>query len=285
MKDSLGDRIKGQYEDRTRYLLPRRTYTIIRVDGKAFHTLTRGFARPFDDDLCDIMNKTAIALCKGIQGAKLAFVQSDEISVVLTDFDGEQTQAWFDGNIQKMVSISAAIATQAFNKEFSETAVVAAKRDNGASSLKFLTGEYGQLKQALFDSRVFTVPDPVEVVNYLIWRQQDASRNSVQMAARAVFSHGECEEKNINQMQDMLMTKGVNWNDYPVGHKRGRCIVKETYSTPVPHVSDKGVDMTKSSVMRSRWVVAEPPIFTQDRDFIKKQLPKVTEASFGLVSP
>lgn len=271
MKDSLGDRIKTQYEDRTRYLLPRRTYTIIRVDGKAFHTFTRGCKRPFDDDLTHWMNQAAIALCRGIQGAKLAFVQSDEISVVSTDFDGEQTQAWFDGNVQKMVSISAATATQAFNQAYMSHPGFAGMRAE-------------EFKLAMFDSRVFTIPDPIEVENYLIWRQQDASRNSVQMAARAVYSHGECEEKNIGQMQDMLMAKGINWNDYPVGHKRGRCIVKEYYSTPIPHVSDKGVDMTKSSVMRTRWVVAEPPIFTQDRGFIRKLLPKLSEANFGLAA-
>ena len=115
MKDSLGDRIKGHYENRFRHHLPRRSYTILRVDGKAFHTYTRGCERPFDFALMEDMDFTAKAMCEQIQGCKLAYVQSDEISLVLTDFDTLQTDAWFDGNIQKMVSISAAIATAEFN--------------------------------------------------------------------------------------------------------------------------------------------------------------------------
>lgn len=270
MHDTLGNRIKDQYESRTRFMLPRRTYTVIRVDGKAFHTLTRGFDRPFDDDLTLIMNNVAIELCKGIQGAKLAYVQSDEISIVLTDFDDVTTQAWFDGNVQKMVSISAAIATAAFNREFEKASEVACNSGVSGAITKFLTGDYGQLKTAHFDSRVFTIPDYIEVENYLIWRQQDASRNSVQMATRSVYSHKECENKNINEMQDMLHLKGINWNNYPAGHKRGRCIVKEEYTMTVTQYQN-------APVTRSRWVVVEPPIFTQDRDFIRKVIPRMND--------
>ena len=176
MKDELGDRMKSQYEDRTRFFLPRRTYTIIRVDGKAFHTLTKNFKRPFDRTLMDMMDATAKALCKEIQGSCFAYTQSDEISVLLTDFEKITTCAWFDGNIQKMVSVAAACATMAFNEEL--------MRRGLANNHK-----------AMFDARVFTIPDAVEVENYFVWRQNDASRNSVQMAARAAYSHKELEGK------------------------------------------------------------------------------------------
>lgn len=108
---SLGDRMKKQYEDRSRIYLQRRTYTIIRIDGKAFHTYTQGLERPFDSKFCRDMDKTAEFLCRNIQGAQFAFVQSDEISILLTDFETIATEAWFDANLQKMCSVSASLAT------------------------------------------------------------------------------------------------------------------------------------------------------------------------------
>lgn len=224
-KDALGDRMKGFYEDRTRYLLPRRTFTVIRVDGKAFHTFTRGMERPFDYRLASVMDATAKGLCTDIQGAKMAFVQSDEISVILTDFDDINTDAWFDGNIQKMVSVAASIATLRFNR--------AAPPSWGG---------------ALFDARVFTIPALVEVENYLIWRQQDATRNSIQMVAHAHFSHKEMHGLNTAMLQEKLFQeRGINWDATPVGFKRGRTLRRPT-----------------------QWVVEDPPIFTQDREFIRQ---------------
>jgi tRNA(His) guanylyltransferase len=276
MKDSLGDRIKSQYEDRTRMFIPRRTYTIIRVDGKAFHTLTRGFNKPFDYRLMEMMDETAIAMCKEIQGAKFAYTQSDEISILLTDFEKITTSAWFDGNIQKMVSIASACATANFNMQMLKRGL--------------------QNKMAMFDARVFTIPDPVEVENYFIWRQQDATRNSVQMAARSVYSHKECDNKNIPALHDLLHAKGINWNNYYSGEKRGRCIVK--------HQVDKSLDYTgyqagqikgPENVIRNEWTCLdgrkmspgspehpatstnETPIFTQDRKFLRDMIPPITE--------
>lgn len=283
MKDALGDRIKSQYEDRTRHFLPRRTYTIIRVDGKAFHTLTKGFQRPFDRNLMRMMDQTAIALCKEIQGACFAYTQSDEISILLTDFTKITTNAWFDGNIQKMVSIAAACATAAFNREM-------LIQHNGSSPM------------AMFDARVFTIPDPVEVENYFIWRQNDASRNSVQMAARAVFSHKELEGKSIPQLHEMLHTKGLNWNNYTSGEKRGRCIVKEQVDKAAEYKGfQNGQAASPENIMRNQWVsldgtairawdttdnvsgvvqkgsVNETPIFTQDRKFLRDMIPSMSE--------
>ena len=235
-KDSLGDRMKEFYENRTRNFLPRRTYTIIRVDGKAFHSYTRGLVRPFDEKLVNDMDETACYMCKNIQGAKFAFVQSDEISILLTDFEGLTTDAWFDGNIQKMASISASLATAKFNE----------LRPN---------------KIALFDSRVFTIPSDIEVENYFIWRQQDTTRNSISSVAQSMFSHRELENKNTDQMQEMCFQKGVNWNDFSAKLKRGRLIVKQDYE--------------KEGATRTKWVSVEPPIFTQEREMLKVLIPKL----------
>jgi len=234
MKDNLGDRMKDYYESRTKSFLPRRTYTLIRIDGKAFHTYTRGLKRPFDEKLVNDMDETAKYLCKNIQGAKFAFVQSDEISILLTDFDKLQTSAWFDGNIQKITSISASLATAKFNE----------LRPN---------------KIALFDSRVFTISSNIEVENYFIWRQQDTVRNSISSVAQSLYSHKELHNKNVSEMQEMCFAKGINWNDYPPKYKRGRLIVKEYYD--------------KDGAKRSRWISIAPPTFTQEREELTKLIP------------
>jgi len=272
MNDDLGKRMKDNYEDRTRFSVPRRTYTVIRVDGKAFHTFTKGFNRPFDHSLMTMMDKTAVVLCKSIQGAVLGYVQSDEISIVLTDFATPQTEAWFDGNIQKMASISASMATMAFNSALIHEAL---ERDDSEEdrgyTLKSLYDE--TFKFAMFDSRIFTIPDRNEVENYLIWRQQDAVRNSIQMAAQSVYSQKELHGKSCNELQELLFQKGINWNNYCSGEKRGRAIVKETYTIPV--ANSFGV----AEVKRNRWVALtgkpgskETPNFVGDKEFLRNQI-------------
>ncbi|MDJ1468305.1 tRNA(His) guanylyltransferase Thg1 family protein [Xanthocytophaga flava] len=236
MKDTLGDRMKMYYEDRTRFALPRRTYTIIRIDGKAFHTYTRGLARPFDDQFMQDMDATASFLCANIQGTRFAYVQSDEISIALTDFDKLTTAAWFDGNIQKMVSISASLATAKFN-------------------------ELRPGKLAYFDSRVFTIPFQIEVENYFIWRQQDATRNSISNVAQSLYTHKELINKSSVQKQELIFQKGINWNDYAPRYKRGRIITKESFE--------------KQGALRNRWTVSDVPIFTQDRSFLQNLLTPV----------
>lgn len=234
MKDALGDRMKRQYEDRTRVLLPRRTYTIIRVDGKAFHTFTHHCDKPYDVKLVAAMNEAALALCAGAQGARLAYVQSDEISVLLTDFDKPKTEAWFDGNLQKIVSVSASIATAAFNAWNSDWDVTS---------------------KAHFDARAFTIPDPVEVENYFIWRQQDAVRNSIQSTAQSLFSHQRLQGLNSNQLQELMFAEtGLNWNDLPTEQKRGRVVRRDLAGT---------------------WEVdVNPATFTQDRRYLQLEMPR-----------
>jgi tRNA(His) guanylyltransferase len=235
--DSLGDRMKNNYENRTRIMLPRRTNMIIRVDGRAFHTYTRNCQKPYDDGLMDDMNSTAIALCEDIQGSKLAYVQSDEISILVTDYDDINTCAWFDGNLQKICSISASIATQTFNNaRLMRNALLSFNSAFGHISdgnekveQRYVTRLQELINNqcsANFDSRVFIIPETAEVANYFLWRCQDASRNSLQMLARSLYSHNELEGKNSSQLHDLIHTKGDNWNNLAPKYKRGRLIAK-----------------------------------------------------------
>lgn len=281
-KDSLGNRMKG-YENISRIYLTRRCPVIIRIDGKAFHSFTRGFKRPFDDILIKSMQETAKYLCENIQGCKLAYTQSDEISLLLVDYEKITSQAWFENNLQKIVSIAASIATLAFNKIFAELFNkwgndnlpdwdMGGTNEAVNQSLLDLCNIYSkaQNKGAMFDARAFILPKE-EVCNYFIWRQQDATRNSIQMVAQSEFSHKELQGKNCNQLQDMLHEqKDINWNDFCTVYKRGSCIIKENYAINLP-VGGMIEDGEEDTVWRSRWVIDEDiPIFTQDREYIEK---------------
>lgn len=244
-KDSLGDRMKN-YENSFRFTLPKRIPLIIRIDGSHFHTYTKDCKRPWDESLVDTMNQTAAYLCKNIQGCQLGYVQSDEISLLLNNYQDIDTQAWFDNTLQKMVSTSAAMASAVFTT--------------------LSPNIFGKIKMAMFDSRIFLVPKE-DVVNYFLWRQQDCTRNSVQMLARSLYSHKECNNKNNSDLQEMCFQKGYNWNDCNTEYKRGRCIVKEI--TPVTgHNPRSGVAET---TWRSKWVVDNKiPIFSEERLYIEK---------------
>lgn len=270
MSDALGNRMKENYENRTRYHLPRRTYTIIRLDGKAFHTFTKKLKRPYDLDFMKVMDLTAADLCKEIQGAKFAYVQSDEISILITDFETIKKDSWFDGNIQKIVSVSASVATASFNKHIANN-----------ENLKSVCGA----KSAHFDSRVFTISDIFEVENYFIWRQIDATKNSIQMLGQAHFSHKELHGKNGSDIQDMLMNvHNINWNNEPVGFKRGRTVVKHTYEMIDQQAARIMEELLKKNgtpnakvglVTRTKWISDEPPIFTQNREYLRSMIPSI----------
>lgn len=201
MTQSLGDRMKANYEDRVRYALIRRMPVVIRLDGRSFHMLTRGCEKPFDSQLADCIAGTAMFLCSELQGAKCAYIQSDEISILLTDFDELTTQAWFDYNLQKIVSVSAGLASAWFSLE------------------------YGRL--AVFDSRAFNLPKE-EVANYFVWRQKDWIRNSVAMLAQANFSHNQLQGKGQADMHEMLHDRGINWAELDERWKNGLFIFKDT---------------------------------------------------------
>lgn len=269
MKDDLGDRMKGQYEDRTRYLLPRRTYTIIRLDGKAFHTYTKGLNKPFDAGLYEDMDSAIIAMMPEIQGAVFAYTQSDEISVLVTDFAQPTTSAWFDGNLQKVCSVAASIITAEFNSE--RLVRLAQSMEDGEPD--------GNLSRiAYFDARVFTIPDRTEVMNYFIWRNQDCSRNSVSMVAQHNFSHKELQGRSTSDMHEMLHKKGVNWaTDFSDGEKNGRLIFKEEYYIDSKDCSFKHNSVMRNaelSTMRTRWASKGAWKFTENKDKLLAMIPK-----------
>lgn len=270
-KDSLSDRMKC-YENVTRNYLTRRAPAIIRVDGKAFHSFTRGFKKPFDGIFVKSMQETMKYLCENIQGCVLGYTQSDEITLVIIDYEKIESCAWFDNNIQKMASISASMATLAFNKYFSANVYKYIEDYKKEHQLIFIEEDnkyYNTLidaikKGAMFDSRVFTLPKE-EVVNCVIWRQQDATRNSINSVGQANFSHKQLQNKSCNDIQDMLISeKGINWNDYTTTLKRGSCCVK---------VPQKINDGTKQESIRNKWIIDnEIPIFTQDREYINSRI-------------
>jgi len=283
MIDSLGDRMKSFYEDRFRSNLPRRTNVMIRIDGKAFHTYTKGLNKPYDEGLMEDMDATTNYLCQNIQGAKMGYVQSDEISIWLTDYDDTKTDAWFDFNIQKMCSIAASLATAKFNQLRMARSCWEGSDIDGCLDADDLKNH----KMAMFDARVFVLPTQDEVVNYFIWRQQDATRNSISMGAQSMYSHTELNGKSSSEKQELMFKKGVNWNDYPTRFKRGSVVIKQSTKWAMPIDEDgkpKGNPVKYSTAhdfvqlsglhspfLRTTWEAVETPIFTQDKEFITSQ--------------
>lgn len=275
MKDPLGERIKENYENRTRYYIPRRTYAIIRLDGSHFHTYTRGLNKPFDNGLIQDMDSTIIAIMGEIQNAVFVYTQSDEISILLTDFAKTTTSAWFDGNIQKMVSTSASLITGQFNRfrarryrqELQASSLVGHYTEDGVEE------EYVPFKIATFDSRIFTIPDRIEVMNYFRWRQQDCVRNSVSMVAQSLFSPKELHGKSQSSMHEMMHKKGVNWaTDYSDSEKNGRIIVKEEYEGDIINTPSGPKTITKS-----KWGSMGAWVFTKDEGKLLSMIPEYPE--------
>lgn len=204
-KKPIGARMKENYEDRYRIKLTRRTPAIMRLDGRAFHTLTRSCEKPFDNEFIDTMNRVAQLLMAEVQGAKCSYIQSDEISLLQTDFDDLNTEGWFDYNVQKICSIAAAIASVEFTQLW---------RRKAAYKTETFLGT------CIFDCRTFNIPKE-EVCNYFVWRQQDWERNSLQMLAQAHYSHKELLNKGKAEIHDMLHLKGINWAELTLGQKNG----------------------------------------------------------------
>jgi len=249
--DAIGDRFK-RYEAVFDYYLPRRLPMVIRVDGRAFHGLK--LDKPFDAFFHARMSSVAVALCKNVQGTVLAYFQSDEISIIARDDMENTTQPWVDKRLSKLISLSAAIATASFNN----------------------CSPYGVQQ---FDSRAFVLPDINEITNYLIWRQQDATRNSISMAAHAEFSHKSLHGVNSNEMIDRLRAAGKPWEDVPTHFKRG-AICK-------PIKINKPISETGLTCERREWVLDyDVPIFTADRSYIETlyQQPDAKEPDHGTTS-
>lgn len=272
--DSLGARMK-EYENVSRNFLTRRVPAIIRLDGKAFHTFTKGMEKPFDIVLTKTMQETMRYLCENIQGCVLGYTQSDEITLVLTDYATIWTDPWFGYNVQKMVSVSAAMATLAFNTQFrnitGQFPISEAEQERayqlGADEISRLMSVYiSRRDKALFDSRAFSIPKE-EVCNCLIWRQQDAIRNSIESVGQAFFSQRELHRKTCNDIQKMLSERGIDWNDFPSDNKRGSCCIKQQYEETITDPRNPNQQIT---VRRNKWTVDhEIPIFTQNRAYIE----------------
>ena len=239
----LAKRMK-RYEQVANDVLIIRMPVIIRIDGKAFHTFTRGFQKPFDEILIKSMQETMKFLCENIQGCVFGYTQSDEISLVLVDYKNIGTDSWLDYRVQKICSITASMATMAFNKAFSKIFNEWGGENfpdwySGGTNalidkkLMKLCETYGNAEKhgAMFDARCFNLSKE-EVTNNIYWRQLDATRNSIQMLGQANFSHEELQDKTCNDIQDMLMVKkGINWNELPTYQKRGSCCIKNTTSS------------------------------------------------------
>jgi tRNA(His) guanylyltransferase len=270
MNDPLGDRMKGNYEDRTRFSLPRRTYTIIRLDGKAFHTYTKGLDKPFDQGLSDDIDTAIKAIMPQIQGAVFAYTQSDEISILVTDFALPTTDAWFDGNLQKMCSVSASLMTAQFNQ------ARVLRKVYSKEPIEHING----MELAYFDARIFTIPDPTEVMNYFIWRNNDCARNSLSMVAQDKFSHTELQGKGGTELHEMLHAKGVNWaNDYTDDQKNGRLIVKEKYVATRKELNiPEGVNyiIPTEELFRHRWTKISAWKFTEEKHRLRDMIPQYT---------
>lgn len=254
--ESLDDRMKEYYENRAKTYLLRRTPVIIRVDGRAFHTLTKHFQKPFDINFAATMWYTMETLCKEISGCVFGYTQSDEITLILCDYQTKQTDAFFDYGVQKICSVAASIATLSFNKYLREAVDKYLKSNVYVNHYwEEVVEQYANAlriaveKGATFDARCFNIPKE-EVVNNIIWRQNDASKNSVQMLARSLFPHKELQKLNTNQLQDkMMIEKGINWNDLEIWKKRGACCYRKD----------------------GKWYLDKAmPIISQDKYFIEK---------------
>ena len=281
--DDLGVRMKTFYEQIPKTKLMRRCPVAIRIDGKSFHTFTRGFQKPFDEVLIKSMQETMKYLCENIQGCVLGYTQSDEITLILVDYKKLTSSAWFDYEVQKICSIAASMATMAFNRSFAKNAEDFEQYYATEHEINVWYGkgtpEYEMCqiyskavnRGAMFDARCFNIPKE-EVTNLCYWRQLDASRNSIQMVGQANFSHKELQNKSCNDIQDMLMIqKGINWNDLPTYQKRGSCCVRNKIVIESDGVKAT-VQLRDASKSENEWIIdTDIPIFKgEGREYIDR---------------
>ena len=239
-KSGLAKRAKV-YQHEYDYRLPLRSYSILQLDGKAFHTWTKGLERPFDKKFISAMNEAAIAVLNEISGAKFAYVQSDEINILVTDFDEEDTQAYFSNRIQKVVSVASSIASAYMSRAFPEKDL------------------------AIFDGRFFSVPEKLNVFEFFLWRQVDARKNSVRSVANHAFKHHELTDKNTQDAKDMLAAQGIFWDEFPEDQKFGRLISKTKQLKTVEYVHSRTKEKIVQEVEKSIWEVKAAPLFHEDK--------------------
>lgn len=242
----LAKRMKAYEHVYNKYKLPTGLPIVCRVDGKSFSNYTRDLERPWSQPFIGLMNETAAYLVTNIQGAKLAYVQSDEISIIMNPWQTEKSQSWFDNEIIKMVSISAALASSYFSAH--------------STMLR------KEIKLAQFDSRVFILPNEEKVLEYLQFRQNDYERNSLSTYAREYYSDKELLNKKSRDIHEMLALKGKDWNTLENYLKVGRCIIPETYE--------------KEGTLRKRWIVDNNiPIFCKEPEYVFSKIRNIESKS------
>lgn len=246
-KDALGDRMKMyEHMEAGRRFMPG-VPVYARLDGKCFHNFTKGLQRPFDEQMRNTMTEVTKYLVDETN-AVFGYTQSDEISLVFYAKE-YKSQIFMDGRIQKMVSLLSALCTVKFNEIAS-----------GIWPEKFLPGK----NLPLFDCRVFPLPSKVEAMNSILWRVNDSVKNSVSMAASSYYSHKVLDGKSESERQDLLMAKGINWNDYPSIYKEGafvqrRKVLRELSDEELAKIPEQ--HRPTGPVERSRVVVLDLPRF------------------------
>lgn len=250
--DQVGERMKWA-EHQTTLVLPRRAYTILRLDGKTFHSFTRGVEKPYSVKLADALDAGALALLGEVMGGRMAYGQSDEYSFLLTDFTAPDTEAWFGGCVQKIVSVAASVFTAAFNQAF------------------------GGERLAYFDARCFTLAHRESVVNYFAWRQADAMRNSVSMVASCHFSPRALYGRGTAERREMLRAKGVDWDALPAAVRRGRVVKKGERVRKVVWTHKRTREEHREIVQESYWFVdREIPDFREQEWWLERLIPGAT---------
>jgi tRNA(His) 5'-end guanylyltransferase len=239
---------------------------LMRLDGKAFHTYTKGMKRPFDERLARAMWETTKHLCESgnIQGVRIGYTQSDEITLFINTYENENTDPWYDNNIQKMTSVSASLATERFNQVMLQY-VLEDMLERGATAEEIVKTSIESKTWARFDSRVWTLPE-YEVNNCFLWRQQDAIKNSISMVAQANFSHKSLQRLNGDEMKNRLKEeKGIIWEELPIWQQRGAAIIKVQKPKTVTY---NGEEIT---VMRNVWEEnLNTPLFVEDRNLVEQ---------------
>ena len=262
--NEIDTRMKQNYEFPYRIYLTKRTPVIIRLDGRAFHSFTRGFEKPFDEVFINAMKSTTRKLCENISNCVFGYSQSDEISILMVDYARLDQDPWFDNNLQKIASISASMATLYFHNSFTAAYIKkypSLRKEDTEEAHKLHTAYKNAIRKgAMFDSRCFNIPKD-EVCNYFISRQLDASRNSIYSLGRSQFSHKSLQGLNSSEIQDKLMLeKNINWNDCETYKKRGFCSNKAYFIKVVNKEGDE-IDIDT--------------VFKTEKDFLKECFPEL----------
>lgn len=257
-KTSLGDRMK-RYEAAYNFMFPIRLPLMLRLDGVHFSKNVKRWKskKPYDARLSYAMQMTCKGLAEKIPGVQLVYSQSDEISILIRDDMSNDTQPWHGKELNKIMSIASAKASNLFNYYF----------------FQGVEGGAAYEEMAEFDCRGYVVPEP-EIFNAFNWRQRDCTKNSISMLARTMFSTKQLHKKNGSEMQDMMMLQhGVNWNDMPTAFKRGFCIIKKEIVKEIPLRDERNriIIGETDTIIRSAWVIdTEIPIFTQNPEYINQ---------------